>query len=133
MATRNQVLQQLRNNQPVWVYDFVGAFPTDKEMEMIAKMFPDAEIQVPSECIRMTAVEKLLNGFARVPKKRNDGLKALPIVYETNEDGSITTYLPAGCPPDTAGFNLNRAKQSEKKSKIVARLREKNRATVTPS
>jgi hypothetical protein len=95
---------------------------------MLLKMFPDSQVTV-DETMLLDEAEALKNGLISIPKCRKDGVKRVPVVYQTEEDGSITTFLPAGCPPDTAGFNLNRAKQQERKTKLIHRLQQKRART----
>jgi hypothetical protein len=123
MEHRNQVLHKLRNNELVSCVDFLTAFPTPKDMMLIQKLFPDSQIQVPTNSL--SEEFRLMNGLLQVPKCRNDEYKRVPVLYQTEEDGSITTFLPAGTPPDTAGFNLNRAAQRERKTKMIHRLQQK--------
>lgn len=70
----------------------------------------------------------LMNGLISIPKHGKDGIKRVPVLHETNANGSIQTYLPVRCPPDTAAYNLNCAKQMERKTKMIAKLRQKKRA-----
>jgi hypothetical protein len=42
-----------------------------------------------------------------------------------NDDGSIIVVLPDNLPPDTRAYNINNARNQEKKTKMVARLRAK--------
>lgn len=49
----------------------------------------------------------------------------LPTYRSINDDGSIIVIVPDNLPPDTKAYNLNNAKNQEKKTKMVARLRAK--------
>jgi hypothetical protein len=49
----------------------------------------------------------------------------LPTWRQVNDDGSIVVIIPDNLPPDTKAYNLNNAKNQEKKTKMVARLRAK--------
>jgi hypothetical protein len=49
----------------------------------------------------------------------------MPVVVETNPDGSLNYALPYNAPPDSVGYNKNRVFQMERKSKIRARLQAK--------
>jgi hypothetical protein len=50
---------------------------------------------------------------------------AMKVLMRTQEDGRVEVVMPMGVPPDTRGYNLNRAFQKERKSKVVARLQKK--------
>ena len=58
----------------------------------------------------------------------NDKGVGMPVIMETNNDGSIDVHMPHGAPPDSIGFNMNRAFQKQRVSKAVARLRAKHAA-----
>jgi len=54
-----------------------------------------------------------------------DSGPAMKVLMRTKEDGRVEVVMPMGVPPDTRGYNLNRAFQKERKSKVVARLQKK--------
>lgn len=49
----------------------------------------------------------------------------MPVIAQTNTDGSIDFALPYNAPPDSVAYNKNRIYQMERKSKMVARLQSK--------
>jgi hypothetical protein len=56
---------------------------------------------------------------------------AMKVLMRTQEDGRVEVVMPMGVPPDTRGYNLNRAFQKERVSKVVARLQKKLAAKQT--
>ena len=46
------------------------------------------------------------------------------VAYETQDDGSVEVVIPMGAPPDTLGYNMNRALQKEKKTMAAKRVRD---------
>jgi hypothetical protein len=46
------------------------------------------------------------------------------VAYETRDDGSVEVVIPMGAPPDTVGYNKNRALQKEKKTMAAKRCRD---------
>lgn len=51
--------------------------------------------------------------------------KAMKVVFRTMSDGSVKVAMPIGAPPDSVGYNMNRALQRERRSKIAVRLQAK--------
>ena len=49
----------------------------------------------------------------------------MKVLIRHNDDGTVTPVMPMGVPPDTAGFNRNRAFQKERVWKVQARLQRK--------
>jgi len=46
------------------------------------------------------------------------------VAFETKEDGSVDVVIPMGAPPDSVGYNKNRAFQKERKTKAAQRVRD---------
>lgn len=70
------------------------------------------------------AVEDFLTGKVKANPSLDKG-RPMPVMFETDEDGRVNVVITAGCPPDTVAYNLNRAKQKERKTSMVAKLRRK--------
>jgi hypothetical protein len=49
----------------------------------------------------------------------------MPVIAQTNPDGSIHYALPYNAPPDSVAYNKNCIYQMERKSKMKARLQSK--------
>jgi hypothetical protein len=54
-----------------------------------------------------------------------DSGSPMKVLMETQPDGSVELVMPMGAPPDSKGYNRNRAFQKQRKTKAQARLREK--------
>jgi len=66
----------------------------------------------------------LQGGQVKVNPNLDSG-RPTPVVFSTAEDGSVSVDMPDGCPPDMKAYNLNRALQRERKTKMAAKLRNK--------
>lgn len=69
-------------------------------------------------------IEDFMLGNVKVNASRDSGTP-MPVIFETDENGRVNVVMTAGCPPDTIGYNMNRAAQRERKSVMVANLRRK--------
>jgi len=116
-------MERLRKGEDVFAEEFETLFPTEKEQDLIMMMFPDGRITVEISDEEVEAF-MLKNGLSVMPKRTaSKGQNAMvPVLFQAGEDGSVEVVLPAGAPPDTVGYNRNRGKQMEKKTKMVARL-----------
>ena len=86
------------------------------------------------DAVREAEREGLKNWITRHQKvnpnlDRGAGMKVL---METQPDGSVELLMPMGVPPDTAGYNRNRAFQKERKTKARAKARAKLEAKHAP-
>ena len=70
------------------------------------------------------AVEDFLTGKIKANPNLDKG-RPMPVMFQTDESGRVSVVMTAGLPPDTIGFNLNRAAQKERKTSMVAKLRMK--------
>lgn len=69
-------------------------------------------------------------------QKSNPNLGAgapMKVMMKRQDDGTVECVMPPGAPPDTVGYNRNRAFQKERAWKVTARLQQKlaNRQTKT--
>jgi len=78
-----------------------------------------------SPCVSKTHVPYLLTQRAN---PYCDSGVGMPVIMETNDDGTIDVIMPHGAPPDSIGFNKNRAFQKQRASMVVARLQKKHAA-----
>ena len=79
--------------------------------------------------------EEALEAFI-LAQKSNPNLGAgapMKVMMKAYDDGTVESLMPAGVPPDTAGYNRNRAFQKERAWKVTVRLQQKlaNRQTKT--
>jgi hypothetical protein len=82
--------------------------------------------QVIEDCpteFRNAMREEVLTQKAIRPRSYKQGAK---IVLEEFEDGSIDCLMPIGTNSAQRGYNENEARQLEKKTKMMARLRKKH-------
>lgn len=123
---RTNFMDRLRRNETVAAREFEMLFPTENERMLIGKMFPDARVlldcDVPRACLEAFLLKNSLTIMPRRTSSKGTVAK-VPVLFKTDTDGSVEVFLPAGTPPDTAGFNRNRARQMERKRKIAARLK----------
>jgi hypothetical protein len=87
-----------------------------------------------TSCAECCADEEAALHAAVLTQKVNasaDTGPAMKVLMRTQEDGRVEVVMPMGVPPDTRGYNLNRAFQKERVSKVVARLQKKLAAKQT--
>ena len=68
------------------------------------------------------STEEFMTGKVNVNASR-DKKKPMPVLFTTDMGGNVVCRIPDGTPPDTRAYNENRARQMQRKSKVVARLR----------
>lgn len=83
---------------------------------------PTTTVTITSEILAEQECHDIM--FAKANPWANRG-KAMKIALRTMSDGSVKLVMPIGTPPDSVGYNLNRAFQRERKAKMVAKLRAK--------
>jgi hypothetical protein len=91
-------------------------FPAGKEGE-----YPDRMHTITDE----TASELEARILSQKSNPRLGKGVQMKVLMKATEDGRVEAVIPPGLPPDSVGFNLNRAFQHQRKNKMVARLQAK--------
>ena len=92
-------------------------FPAGKEGEYPDRMYTAITDETASELEARILAQRSNPRLGRGTQMK--------VLMKATEDGRVEAVIPAGLPPDSVGYNLNRAFQYQRKNKMVARLQAK--------